>query len=115
MVQFDDSNEDVPIQDSLKNLVVTRHYSSSIEAKLSVSKQQKTSSTFVVLIATSSPIFELPPKLEGRMSTLTLLLINHTFLDQILNDSFVSIIKKKIKNSTLGALYYDIVTFFYQR
>jgi len=111
VVQLDHSNEDVPIQDSLKNLVVSGPSSSNIEAKLPTSKRKKTSSSLVVLVPTSFHIFELPPKLKGMMCTLAPLSTNHISLDLILKDSFVRIIKEKKKNDTFGALYDDIMAF----
>jgi len=63
VVQLDYSNEDVPIEDSHKKLIVTGPSSSNVEATSPPSKQQKTTFTPVVLVPTSSPIFELLPKL----------------------------------------------------
>ena len=114
VVQLDDSDEDVPIQDSFNNLVVTGPSSSNFEVLLPPSKRQKTISTPMVLVPNSSPIFELPPKLKGMMDTLVPLSTNHTSLDLILNDSFVRIIEEKKKNGTFGAPYDDIVTFLYK-
>jgi hypothetical protein len=65
----------------------------------------------VVLVPTSSPIFELPPKLKGMRSTLAPLSTNHTSSDLILNDSFVRIIEEKKKNGTFGVPYENIVAF----
>jgi len=111
VVQLDHSNEDLPVQDSPKNLVVTRPSSSNIEPKLLASKQQKTSSTLVVLVPTFSHIFDPSPKLRDMMSTLAPLSTNHTSLDLILKDFFVKIIEEKKKNGTFGAPYDDIVAF----
>ena len=111
VVQLDEVDEDVLVQDSFKNLVITGPSSLNVEATLPASKRQKTSSTPLVLVPTSSPIFELPPKLKGMMSTLAPLSTNHTSLDLILNDSFVQIIEEKKKNGTFGAPYDDIVAF----
>jgi len=59
----------------------------------------------------SSPIFELPHKLKGIMSTLAPFTSPHISLDLILNDSFVRIIEEKKKNGTFGAPDDDIVAF----
>ena len=47
-----DSDDDVPIQNSVNNLVVTRHSSSNPEAMFHASERQKT---------TFSPTFNMPP------------------------------------------------------
>jgi len=102
MLQLDDNDEDVPVQSSLNNLVVTEPSSSNLEAMFPASKRQKT---------IPSPTFEIPPKLRGMMNILAPLPANHTSSDLILNDSFVSIIEEKKQKGTFGAPYDDIVAF----
>jgi hypothetical protein len=97
-----DSDDDVPVQSSLNNLVDTGPSSSNIEAMFLASKRQKT---------TPTPTLDMPPKLRGMMNILAPLLANHTSSNLILNDSFVRIIEDKKQTCTFRAPYNDIVAF----
>jgi len=102
----------MPIKDSLMNLIIIGPFSLNIEVTSLLQSGKKTISISMVLVPTSSSIFELPPKLKGMMNTLTPLSSPYTSLDLILNDSFVIIIKEKKKNGTFDTLYDYIVIYF---
>jgi hypothetical protein len=102
MLLIHDSDNDVPIQSSLNNLIVYEP-SSNLEAIFFASMRQKT---------TPSPSFDMPYKFKGMMDIVPILLVNHTSLDLILNDFFVRIIEDKKQTCTFRAPYDDIVGFF---
>ena len=60
-----DSDDDVLVQNSLNNIVISEHFSSNQEAMYHASKRQKT---------THFPTFNMPHKLSGRMNILAPLL-----------------------------------------